>query len=88
MIYLTGGPPHQDMVDLKPNAPAEIREFNLFRPASVFKSGIDASPAAMMDKFVAIRSLVGSDGRHSSFDVPPVSHSAINPKVVGPRLDP
>ena len=25
MIYLTGGPPHQDMVDLKPNAPAEIR---------------------------------------------------------------
>ena len=25
MIYLTGGPPHQDMLDLKPEAPAEIR---------------------------------------------------------------
>ena len=24
-IYLVGGPPHQDMFDLKPNAPAEIR---------------------------------------------------------------
>src|SRR5512145_1336156 len=25
MIFLSGGPPHQDMVDLKPDAPAEIR---------------------------------------------------------------
>lgn len=24
LIYLVGGPPHQDMFDLKPNAPAEI----------------------------------------------------------------
>src|SRR6188472_3343035 len=24
MIYLVGGPPHQDLFDLKPNAPAEI----------------------------------------------------------------
>src|SRR6266404_7038402 len=29
MIFLSGGPPHQDMVDLKPDAPVEIRgEFN------------------------------------------------------------
>ena len=25
MIYLAGGAPHQDMLDLKPNAPSEIR---------------------------------------------------------------
>ena len=25
MIFLSGGPPHQDMFDLKMNAPAEIR---------------------------------------------------------------
>src|SRR5436309_14470943 len=25
MIFLAGGPPHQDMWDLKPNAPSEIR---------------------------------------------------------------
>ncbi len=24
MIYLVGGPPHQDMIDLKPEAPKEI----------------------------------------------------------------
>src|SRR6266699_592930 len=29
MIFLSGGPPHQDMVDLKPDAPADVRgEFN------------------------------------------------------------
>ena len=32
MIYLPGGPPHQDMFDLKPNAPLEIRgEFQSIR---------------------------------------------------------
>ena len=25
MVFLPGGPPHQDMFDLKPDAPAEIR---------------------------------------------------------------
>ncbi|MHC5544818.1 DUF1501 domain-containing protein, partial [Singulisphaera rosea] len=25
MVFLAGGPPHQDMFDLKPDAPAEIR---------------------------------------------------------------
>ena len=25
MVFLTGGPPHQDMVDLKPEAPVEFR---------------------------------------------------------------
>jgi hypothetical protein len=25
MVYLPGGPPHQDTIDLKPEAPAEIR---------------------------------------------------------------
>ena len=70
MIYLTGGPPHQDMVDLKPDAPSEIR--GEFRPISTNVPGIQISElmprtAAMMDKFITIRSLVGSDGRHSSF---------------------
>ena len=32
MIFLSGGPPHQDMVDLKPDAPAEVRgEFKPIR---------------------------------------------------------
>ncbi len=70
MIYLTGGPPHQDMVDLKPEAPAEIR--GEFRPIATKVSGIQISKhmlrvAAMMDKFAIIRSLVGAKDRHSSF---------------------
>ncbi len=70
MIYLTGGPPHQDMVDLKPAAPREIR--GEFQPIATNVPGIQISElmpnvAKMMDKFAIIRSLVGSDGRHSSF---------------------
>ena len=41
MIYLTGGPPHQDMVDLKPDAPAEIR--GEFQPISTSVPGIQIS---------------------------------------------
>jgi hypothetical protein len=70
MIYLTGGPPHQDMVDLKPDAPSEIR--GEFSPIATNVPGIHLSElmprvASMMDRFSIIRSLVGSDGRHSSF---------------------
>lgn len=70
MIYLTGGPPHQDMVDLKPQAPAEIR--GEFQPIATNVPGIEISElmpkvAAIMDKFAIIRSLVGAEERHSSF---------------------
>ncbi len=70
MVYLTGGPPHQDMVDLKPDAPAEIR--GEFRPIATNVPGIQISElmprvAGMMDKFAIIRSLVGAEDRHSPF---------------------
>ncbi len=71
MIFLAGGPPHQDMFDLKPNAPMEVRgEFN---PIATSVSGIQISElmprvAANMDRFAIIRSLVGSEGRHDSFE--------------------
>src|SRR5688500_18868508 len=70
MIFLSGGPPHQDMVDLKPDAPADVRgEFN---PIKTNVPGLDICEhlprlAKMMDRFAVIRSLVGSDGRHSAF---------------------
>ena len=52
MIYLPGGPPHQDMVDLKPEAPAEIR--GEFRPIATNVPGIEVCEllprlAGMMD---------------------------------------
>jgi hypothetical protein len=70
MIFLSGGPPHQDMVDLKPDAPAEFRgEFN---PIHTKVPGIDICEhlprlAGLMDRFAVIRSLVGSEGRHAAF---------------------
>src|SRR5256885_3122932 len=38
MVFLSGGPPHQDMVDLKPDAPAEIR--GEFQPVATRVPGI------------------------------------------------
>ena len=61
MIYLSGGPSHQDMYDLKMKAPVEIR--GSFKPISTSVPGIQICEhmpklAAMMDKFVPIRSIV------------------------------
>jgi hypothetical protein len=69
MIYLSGGPSHQDMYDLKMNAPAEIR--GSFRPISTNVPGIEICEylprlARMMDKFTIIRSLYGSRDQHNS----------------------
>src|SRR6516164_5974188 len=63
LIYLVGGPPHQDMFDLKPNAPKEIA--GPWRPIATNVSGIqicEAFPrlARMMDKMIVVRSLVGN----------------------------
>jgi hypothetical protein len=70
MIFLSGGPPHQDMVDLKPDAPADVRgEFNPIRTNVPGLEVCEHLPrlAAMMDRFAVIRSLVGSEGHHSAF---------------------
>lgn len=71
MIFLAGGPPHQDMVDLKPNAPSEVR--GEFDPIDTNVPGIQISElmprvASMMDRFAIIRSLVGAEGRHDAFE--------------------
>jgi hypothetical protein len=70
MIFLTGGPPHQDMYDLKLNAPAEIR--GPFQPIATSVPGVQVCEhlpgiAARMDKLVPIRSMVGSEGGHSQY---------------------
>jgi len=69
-IHLGGGPSHQDMFDLKPNAPVEFRgEFN---PINTNVPGMDICEhfpklATMADKFAVIRSLVGSNAGHSNY---------------------
>src|SRR5258708_7770022 len=72
LIYLVGGPPHQDMFDLKPDAPKEIA--GPWRPVSTNVTGIqicEALPklAGVMDKMVLVRSLVGNQDGHDAVQV-------------------
>ncbi|MEI7688068.1 MAG: DUF1501 domain-containing protein, partial [Planctomycetota bacterium] len=71
MIYMAGAPSHQDMYDLKMDAPAEIR--GEFRPIRTNVPGIDICEhmpllSGVMDKCVPLRSVYGSpNGSHDSF---------------------
>ena len=70
MVFLSGGPPHQDMVDLKPDAPAEMR--GEFRRIHTTVPGIDICEhlpllAGQMQRWSVIRSIVGAEGRHAAF---------------------
>jgi Protein of unknown function (DUF1501) len=69
-IFLGGGPPHQDMWEIKTDAPSEIR--GEFRPIPTNVPGIQICEvfpklAQIMDKAVVIRSIVGCKDRHESF---------------------
>jgi len=71
MIYMAGAPPHQDLVDPKPDAPEDFRGDIGSIPTSI--PGIHIGEmlpklAKMMDKWTAIRSLYGApNGSHDSF---------------------
>ena len=69
MVYLVGGPPHQDMWDLKPDAPSEIA--GPMRKTKTNVPGVeicDLFPklAQRWDKLVAIRSIVGAQSGHDA----------------------
>jgi hypothetical protein len=68
-IFLGGGPPHQDMWDIKTEAPPEIR--GEFKPIQTNVAGIQIGEtfpllAARMDKCAIIRSIVGAKGGHDA----------------------
>ncbi len=68
-IFLGGGPPHQDMWEIKTEAPSEIR--GEFKPINTKVTGIQICEvfkqiAARMDKCVVIRSVVGAKGGHDA----------------------
>jgi hypothetical protein len=70
MVYLPGGPPHQDTFDLKVDAPLEIR--GEFKPIPTNVPGLQICEhlprlAAMMDKFAVIRSISDAVDDHSDF---------------------
>ena len=69
-IFLGGGPPHQDMWEIKTEAPSEIR--GEFSPIATNVPGIQIGEvfpqlAQRMDKSVVIRSVVGCKDRHESY---------------------
>ncbi|MEX2215296.1 MAG: DUF1501 domain-containing protein [Phycisphaeraceae bacterium] len=71
MVYMCGAPPHQDMYDLKMDAPSEIR--GEFAPIKTNVAGIEICEhlplmAKMMDKLVPLRAVYGSPGgEHDSY---------------------
>jgi hypothetical protein len=70
MIFLPGGPSHQDIFDLKMSAPSEIR--GEFKPIRTKVPGIQICEhlpklAAQMDKLAIIRSVVGALDDHDAF---------------------
>jgi hypothetical protein len=69
MVFLPGGPAHLDLYDLKPNAPAEIRGgFRSITTAVPSIAVCELLPrlAAIMDKLVVIRSVVGGVDEHTT----------------------
>jgi len=69
MIFLAGGPPHQDMWDIKRDAPTNIRgEFNAIKTNVPGIEICELFPkiAGMADKFAFIRSIVGAQGGHDA----------------------
>ncbi len=69
MVFLAGGPPHQDMFDLKMDAPAEIR--GEFKPIATNVEGIsitDQMPrlSRIMDKVAIIRSIADCRDEHDA----------------------
>lgn len=70
MVYLVGGPPHQDMWDLKPEAPSEIA--GPMRPTSTNVPGMeicDLFPqlAQRADRLAIIRSIVDAQAGHDAY---------------------
>jgi hypothetical protein len=70
MVFLPGGPPHQDMFDLKMDAPSEIR--GEFKPIPTNLPGLQICEhlpklAKMMDKFTLIRSMADCEPSHDAF---------------------
>ncbi|MCA9178372.1 MAG: DUF1501 domain-containing protein [Planctomycetales bacterium] len=69
LVYLVGGPPHQDLWDLKPDAPSEVA--GPMRPISTNVPGIEVCEllprtAQMMDRFTIIRSLCDAQSGHDA----------------------
>jgi hypothetical protein len=83
-IFLPGGPSHQDMFDIKVDAPSEIR--GEFQAIKTNVAGIEIGElfpllAKTMDKCVVIRSVVGAAGGHDAYQC--MTGRPLNPAPAG-----
>jgi hypothetical protein len=67
MVYLPGGPPHQDMYDMKPNAPVEVR--GEFKPIRTNVPGMEIcelmpQQAQIADQFSIVRGIKFANPNH------------------------
>jgi hypothetical protein len=70
MIFMCGGPPHQDMYDVKMDAPSEVR--GEFAPIPTNVPGIEfcellPNLAKIADKLIPIRTVVGCRDDHAGY---------------------
>jgi hypothetical protein len=68
LIYLLGGPPHQDMFDLKPEAPAEVR--GPFQPIATSVAGVQICEhlprlARQADRYALLRAVSHPNSNHT-----------------------
>ncbi len=87
LLYLMGGPPQQDMFDLKPDAPAEVR--GEFKPIPSSASGIEVcellpKTARWMHRSAIVRSAHHEGGDHN----PLPSFTGFNGPSTGSLLQP
>jgi hypothetical protein len=88
MVWLAGGPPHIDMYDMKPDAPAEFR--GEFKPIQTSVAGVQICElmplqARMWDKFAVIRSVVAVH-EHSDVQTHTGYSSDINRRAQHPSI--
>jgi hypothetical protein len=69
-VFLPGGPPHQDMFDIKADAPSEIRgEFDAIKTnvPGIEIGELFPKVAQIADKLTFIRTVVGATGGHDAY---------------------
>ncbi len=90
LLFMFGGPPHQDTFDLKPDAPAEVR--GEFKPISTNVPGIQICEllpqlARVADKYAIIRSVTHPSNAHSA-SAHHMLTGNIHPNPAGENLEP
>jgi len=86
LVYLLGGPPHLDMWDLKPHAPAEIR--GPFKPIATATPGLMVCEhlprlARLSNRYALVRSVSHNNHNHT----PMIYYTLTGRQVERPEMD-